>query len=81
MERRACEVVEGTELVDEVFLVGVAHEGGFIDEEDEVRGVGGDLCHVVDAEALAGEHGGMELLHGFFDESIELTCCDAIAKL
>ena len=77
-QRDALEAVELTELVEQILLVGVEHEGGVIDEENEVGRVDADLGEVVDAQASSLEHGWVVGLDGFFDEAVELTCCDAL---
>lgn len=45
----AGELVGEAELVDQILLVGFAHELGFVDEHDEAGWVGCDLREVVDA--------------------------------
>jgi hypothetical protein len=61
------------ELVVEIFFVGFVHELGIVDKDDEARRPGLDLGHVVDAQALAHEHGRVVALEAAADEFVELV--------
>src|SRR3972149_3492550 len=57
VERNAGEVIERAELAGQILLIAPLHEAGMVDKEDKARRVAGNLGHIVDAKALAADHG------------------------
>ena len=80
-EGGAAEAVGIAELIDEVLFVGLAHEIGMIDKEDETRRMDRYLREVIDAQASSLDHGRMVLLQDLFHELIELSGGDPAVEL
>ena len=62
-KRHPSKMIGFTELVDEIFFVGVKHEVGVVDKEHKGRRLIIHLSHVVDAQAFALNHGRVHFLH------------------